>query len=86
MNFLYYFYLRLESKKGYINSGLTHCIKTVLVAMKIDEQGCVAESKSVFQSNMQEYLVHQNLIKGKVDSNTLYNYFLCTLAPFIYTY
>ena len=48
LNFLYSCYLRLESQKVYINSGLTHCIKTVPVAMTIDSQGCVAESKSVF--------------------------------------
>ena len=54
--------------------------------MTIDEMGCVAEVKSVFQSHPQEYLVHPDLIKVKVDSNALYNYFLCDLAPFIYTY
>ena len=48
LNFLYSCYLRLESQKGYINSGPTHCIKTVLVAMKIDELGFVADTKSIF--------------------------------------
>ena len=48
LNFLYSCYLRLEYQKGWINSGLTHCIKTVPVAMKIDEKGCVPEAKSIF--------------------------------------
>ena len=43
LNFLYSFYLRLESQKFYINSETTHCIKTVPAAMTIDELGCVAE-------------------------------------------
>ena len=85
LNFLYFCYLRLESQKVYINSGLTHCIKTFVVAMAIDEMGCVAEAK-FFSLHMQEYWVHPDLIKGKVDPNALYNYFLCTLAPFLYTY
>ena len=38
----------LESQKGYINSGVTHCIKTFVVTMKIYEMGCVAEAKFVF--------------------------------------
>ena len=50
LNFLYYFYLMLESQKGYIDSGPTHCIKTVVAAMTIDEMGCVAEAKSVLSS------------------------------------
>ena len=35
LNFLYFFSLRLDYKKGYINSGLTHFIKTFVVAMEI---------------------------------------------------
>ena len=46
-NFLYSCYLRLESQIGYINSGPTNCIKTVLVAMTIDELGCVPKAKSI---------------------------------------
>ena len=54
-----------------------------MVAMTIDDMGCVAEAKFFFSSNMQEYLVHPNLIKGKVDSNALCSYLLCTIAPFL---
>ena len=49
LNFLHYCSLRFESQKGYINSGLTHCIKTIVVAMTIDDMGCVVEAKYVSQ-------------------------------------
>ena len=39
-----------------------------------------------FPLHLQEYLVNPDLIKGKVDPNAMYNYLLCTLDPFIYTY
>ena len=39
-----------------------------------------------FLLHLQEYWVHLDLIKGKVEPNALYNYFLCTLSTFIYTY
>ena len=85
LNFLYSCSLRLEYQKGYINSGITHCIKNFMVAMTIDYMGCVAEA-NFFSLNLQEYLVHPDLIKGKVDPNASYNYFLCNLDPFLYTY
>ena len=85
LKFQYSCSLKLESQKGYINSGLTHCIKTVVVAMTIDDMGCVAEAKSVFHRICKNFF-HTDLIKGKVDPNALLNYFMCTLSPFIYTY
>ena len=42
LNFPYSYSLRLEYQRGYINSGLTHCIKNFVVEIKIDEMGCVA--------------------------------------------
>ena len=48
LNFLYSCSLRLESQKVYIDSVLTHCIKIFLLAMRINEMGCVAEAKFVF--------------------------------------
>ena len=47
-NLLYFCSFRLESLKGYINNGLTHCIKTFVVAMEVNNMGCVLQDKTFF--------------------------------------
>ena len=59
LNFLYSCYLRLESQKGYINIGPTHCIKTVPVAMTIDELSCVSLFKK--QDNFRTFLYTKSM-------------------------
>ena len=48
LNSLHFGSLRLDSQKGFINSVLTHYIKTFMVKMAVDQIGCVAHSKIVF--------------------------------------
>ena len=46
-NFLYFCSFRFESLKGYINSGLTQCIKKLCFVLKFYQRGCVARANTV---------------------------------------
>ena len=85
LNFLYTCYLRLESQ----NYRLTVDLHTASNCCGGDDNwwdGLCSGGQVFFPLHLQEYLVHPYFIKGKVYSNALYNYFLCTLAQFLYNY
>ena len=50
LNFLYFCSFRLQYLKVQIRSGLTYCIKTFLVAIKVNQIGFLAQFKTVFHS------------------------------------
>ena len=47
LNYLYYCYLTLDSKKK-INSGCTQCIKIFVLLNAMYDMGCVSQTKMVF--------------------------------------
>ena len=73
LNSLYFCSLRLEYQKGYIEIGLTHCIKTFVTAMTIDDMGCVAQAKMVFYricKNIEFIRIFKKVRLTKVICNT----------------
>ena len=46
-NFLYVCSFMFDYLKGYINSGITHCMKTLCFVLKFYQKGCVARANTV---------------------------------------
>ena len=84
LNSLYFCFLVLESQKGQINSGLAHCIKTFMVAMTIDQMGCVAQAKMVFHCTFKNIQYIRKNLKVRL-TKVLCNVFPCVQQLHLFT-
>ena len=82
--FQFFCYFRLESTKGKINSGPTHCIVTMCLMMTIDKDCCIAKAKTVLHwIRKQVYFIRK---RYKVRFTMLFCYISsCVLNPLLYT-
>ena len=84
LNYLYSCSLRLEYQKGQIKSGRTHCIKTFVVVMTINDMSCVAQAKMFFHCIYKNIEFIPIFIKVRL-TKVLCNIFSCVLQLHFFT-